>query len=310
MIEKNVWKSLQDRAKQSDDRNKLQQKRSKEMMQQRWKTLAGDMHDEMFQDVESAGRHLTHSVANIRICSIDVLVRHWHINPDSPYSEKIRDLAFGDEDTEVRSMAVFGISRCYAGTDDVRIGRQLALLVGDPAAPPRERKAAYCGLFRVRGLPFGGSVSALIQSTRESLRVPEDFDFEFVGSFLDEQRQPSPVDVESWALSQLPPESRECLKKAQSAKAAFKDGSYVDCIQLSTQALAIQPNVPGLLLMRAQAFEKLKRWQDAIVDLTRVIAVMPFASRTYYERGLCYEELGQIVLAKADFERSHKLECE
>jgi tetratricopeptide (TPR) repeat protein len=216
-------------------------------------------------------------------------------------------MAFCDSDSGVRSVTLFDIARCYEGTDDVQLGKSLALLAKDSSAAADERRAAYHGLFTLRGLPFGGSLDAMSRLSVDSFRVPEDFDWSFVGSFLLDGRQPCPVDPSTWTLSFLSPTEREWYQKTKAGEKAFDAGLYEEAASLLDEAIKLWPIFPRVLLTRAHALMKLGRSDDAVHDLTQAISLAPFFSEAYYQRGLIYEGRGQPELAKADFETATRL---
>ena len=67
------------------------------------------------------------------------------------------------------------------------------------------------------------------------------------------------------------------------------------------EALSRQPGDPRFLDTRGQIFTKLKRWDDAIADLERALAVDEPARETHLALAECYEAKGL-----ADLSRRHR----
>jgi tetratricopeptide (TPR) repeat protein len=308
MIEKQEWDALLKQIAEQNERHEKSQRRREEIQRNRWRQWAGSLFDEILQSVEATSRHLENPDSNVRICCADVLVNHWKVPPESEHARRIEQLAFRDADPVVRSVVLFDIAKCYLGTDDVHLGKSMALVVKDSAAATDERRSAYRGLFSLRDLPFGGSFDKMMQQSDNLPRIPEDVDWSFVETFLVEGRQPSPVDPLTRMLSILSPDEREFYQKVQPAKNALEAGDDEEAIPLLSEAIEILPDAPGLFRMRAQALAKLGRLDDAIGDWTQAIALVPFLSTPYYERGLLYQQKGEFKLAKTDFETARDLD--
>ena len=146
----------------------------------RWKRLAGDHLDPMLQSRATAERYLTHEDANLRAVAISVLRHRWR--PDSRLAVTCEMMTFDDPDLRVREAALLCLGACYAGTNDRRIGNEVARILMDEAAPPELRLTAYYDLFQIRGIPVNRSPTIRIATGR--FGFPQEVDWSFVRGFL------------------------------------------------------------------------------------------------------------------------------
>ncbi len=141
---------------------------------QLWEKLAGPLFDELLASRESAERHLGDANPNKRLAALMVLLDHW--KPNAQLAQTCENLAFADNDSQVRGVALSGLGKCYAYTQDARVLRLLAGIVCDERQSKSFRNSAYIALFHVadvdaRSLPEPG------------YRFPDDVDWDFVARF-------------------------------------------------------------------------------------------------------------------------------
>jgi hypothetical protein len=154
----------------------------RQMMKRLWEERAGPHAARMLESRATAEAYLTHPQANLRLAAIMVLKDHW--KPDASFVATCEMMVLNDTDPEVRAVAVVTLAGCYKGTDDRRVGGVVARVVQETSAPLSLRRAAYRSLFQIRGMPY----EAYANAASDSLRFPEDADWQFVNSFLTDSR--------------------------------------------------------------------------------------------------------------------------
>jgi len=143
-----------------------------------WERLVGPDVEDWLNNRATAEAILADPNPKRRLAALEILLHHW--KPDPKLAAACEKMVFDDPDGQVRVVALFALGICYNGSLDFRIGKLLASIVNDAAQPENFRKAAYTGLFHVRGLP--------VQSWPDptTFRPDRDVDWAFVQSFLAE----------------------------------------------------------------------------------------------------------------------------
>jgi tetratricopeptide (TPR) repeat protein len=77
---------------------------------------------------------------------------------------------------------------------------------------------------------------------------------------------------------------------------------------LATEALQLAPEHPEILATRGEIRVRLKRYEDAIADLQKSVAMLPRRAHLQLLLAECYEELGMTTLAKVCREKALKAE--
>jgi hypothetical protein len=146
--------------------------------QQYWEQLAGSAAKLMQSNLETARSFLLDANPKRRLAALDILARQW--KPDAELLAAAEKIAFYDQDSDVRTVALLVVGDCCSGTKDRRITRLLAEVALDTGRDEKFRKAAYLGLFKVC-LP--------IQAWPDlaSFRFPEDVDWDFVRNLTQSQ---------------------------------------------------------------------------------------------------------------------------
>jgi hypothetical protein len=131
---------------------------------------------------EVAIQMLDHEEPKFRKAALEVIGMYWRIKPNELCVAKIEEISRSDTDIGVRGLAILILSSCFAGTDDIRIGKSFANNVINDKIPKQLRYASYLGLLRLR--------------RKSILRIadfPDNIDYEYVRYFLEEDRIPNPV---------------------------------------------------------------------------------------------------------------------
>tara|TARA_Y100000996_G_C22557135_1_gene655888 strand:- start:492 stop:1010 length:519 start_codon:yes stop_codon:yes gene_type:complete len=87
------------------------------------------------------------------------------------------------------------------------------------------------------------------------------------------------------------------------------DSDYTsDVIDVLTSELSKTPNNHELLFSRGNGYLDLGKYQDAIIDYSRIIDELDLEIDTVYNnRGICYRSTGQFDLAIHDFDKAIKI---
>jgi len=273
-----------------------------------WESLVGPLLGEMLRSREEAYRRLSNAEDNVRIVAMEVISVHWGSQPGDDFSRLCERLALNDPSTNVRIVAISALGSCYSDTDDVRIGRLLARVVRDSAAPVGCRRIAYQQLFFIRGRPFAtwptGRVGAL-----SALRVPEDVDWPFVDSFLVEGRSPSPFpSTIDRRIDQLPDALRSAARLYREGLVAFESGEYQRSLELFTQCISANPDLVGAYRMRGRVSLQMGNLDAAVSDFTKAIGLRPQSADTFRYRSEAYARNGQTDLAESDRRAADELD--
>jgi len=94
----------------------------------------------------------------------------------------------------------------------------------------------------------------------------------------------------------------------QAAQAWLMDGDAARAFAAATQAAALAPDTPDLLIDRALAAEALGRWQDAVDDLTHALDGDPRRADALVLRGSALRHLGRVAQACDDVDRALALD--
>ena len=91
------------------------------------------------------------------------------------------------------------------------------------------------------------------------------------------------------------------------AKRHFEEGSFQEAIEVYTQSLEKEVDY-RTYMGRAQAFIRVKEYEQAIQDYTEAISLNPEDSRIYYNRGNCFLEMKEEQAAFADFNKAIEID--
>jgi hypothetical protein len=112
----------------------------------------------------------------VRATALCVISNHWGITENC--AKEYEQVAQQDPDGEVRQIGCLCIGSHYNKTQNVRIGKLLAEIVGEEVEDLEVRKAAYFALGQVAGLDS----LALLKIVE--MHFPEDVNWRFVRKFL------------------------------------------------------------------------------------------------------------------------------
>ena len=296
---KEDWEKWANKWQERFERGNRDRERLAQTLQSRWREWAGDLLDEILSSRASAVQALTHHEAGVRRCAVSVLLQYWNVRPGDDGIDGIYQLAATESDEETQVIAIRALGACYDNTDDIAVGRALATIVHDRRQPPLARTFAYHVLFQVRGmrLPWlTGSQMASGEKPRLP-RAPEDVDWSFVESFLVDDRVPKP---RNWFEQVFPKDERELAVCYAEGDNAYHFGKYDEAVLHFSEAIRHNPTFVQTYYMRAQALVRLKRFDEAIEDLTVVLKTFPEWAQAYEVRGDAYEAKGMLKKARAD----------
>jgi hypothetical protein len=155
-------------------------RRSEARKRKLWEALAGPALGKLLISRRCTEDALSDHDPKLRMAGLLLLCDYWP--RQARLSELCETMAFEDPNPEVRSLAIGRVAALHEGSNDGRVGALLARLVSDELKPHNLRRAAYCGLFRLRGAPiFGLHRSGVLKG---EMKFPEDCDWAFVNSFL------------------------------------------------------------------------------------------------------------------------------
>jgi predicted Zn-dependent protease len=93
-------------------------------------------------------------------------------------------------------------------------------------------------------------------------------------------------------------------EKYVQGREALKAGHLDKALTLAEEALALQPKEPLFHSLRGDIRLKQGRYEDAVTNFDRALALDDSYFHYYLQRGLAYEKLGNPQLAQADLQRS------
>jgi DnaJ family protein C protein 7 len=113
------------------------------------------------------------------------------------------------------------------------------------------------------------------------------------------------LDPDNTKVSKLKKIAQQIERLKESGNKEFKDGRYEDAIRIYTEALALDPNLTGvnklLYSNRATARKSLKKYDEAIDDLSKAIELDQEYIKAYSKRAQCFIEVGRYEEAERDF---------
>jgi Tfp pilus assembly protein PilF len=80
----------------------------------------------------------------------------------------------------------------------------------------------------------------------------------------------------------------------------YNDGQPQEALNRLNLHLQSHPKNIDALLLRANFFMEIKRYEAALDDLTAVLTMAPKSAEAYMQRAACYEKLGKLEAAQAD----------
>ncbi|MGO8746320.1 MAG: tetratricopeptide repeat protein [Thermoguttaceae bacterium] len=275
-----------------------------------WQSLVGPLLAEMLKTREDAYRHLSNAEDNVRIVALELISSHWGSKPGDDFSRLCEKMALDDPSINVRLAAISALGRCYADTDDVRIGKLLAQLVHDASMPLSCRRSAYRELFFLRGSPIEAWPSSQAGGSLK-LRIPDEVDWAFVDSFLVEGRSPhpSPSTIDS-RIDLLPDPLRAAARSYRDGLAAFESGDVQRSLELFSQSISANPDLTGPYTMRGRVNLQMGNLDAAIHDFNKAIDLRPRSADALRFRGEAYARKGQAELAESDRRAADEIERE
>ncbi|KAK9724693.1 hypothetical protein RND81_05G092900 [Saponaria officinalis] len=96
--------------------------------------------------------------------------------------------------------------------------------------------------------------------------------------------------------------STTALDLEKSAKEAFIDDHFELAVDLYSQAIDLNPNLPELFADRAQANIKLSNFTEAVADANRAIELDPSMAKAYLRKGTACLKLEEYQTAKTAFQ--------
>jgi lipoprotein NlpI len=97
------------------------------------------------------------------------------------------------------------------------------------------------------------------------------------------------------------PPTPEALLK--SANDALKDKNPQVAIELATKAIDASPKFLDALEFRADVYERLDRYNDAVADYTRILALDKSLANIYQQRGVVHFKAGKVKESIDDFDK-------
>jgi hypothetical protein len=266
----------------------------------KWLVWAGDLANHMLSDRELTIQTLSHNIPAFRRCAISILVHHWNVRAGEDGANDIFRLATNEPDPETRIIAVRSLEICFQKTDDVEVGRALALIVRDEQQSSLLRMWAYYALFGVRGLRVRRlSASRPPKEIADLVPLLKEIDWPFVDSFLLNGRLSAPSDP---VAEKVPEHLRPFMNCYISAYEAYHHGKYQEAAMLFSKAAELHSGIPlpQVYFLRGKAFLQIGRLEEAISDFTTVIKMWPDCVLAYEDRSRAYMNKGAIAKAMAD----------
>src|SRR5260370_32331415 len=235
--------------------------------------LAGLHFDAMLRGFEDTREYLNSADARLRLAALQMIEIYWERMGE--VSQVCERLAFKDSDLEVRRRALSALGECHLASYDFKIGKQLAEMIHDETQPSILRTAAYGTLYRIRDLLF---------LNMSSFHFPDDIDWAFVNSFLEEREPPSEVERMRDQFPFFEEETCRALISWEKAQDAFKSGEVQDAVVHLTECIDMLEGA-GAYLRRAEAYLLLAQWDEAIGDFTKSLEIQPGSAKAHLGRG-------------------------
>ena len=154
--------------------------------EEEWRTLAGPLYEKMLESRRVTEELLGHEDRDVRLVAVGVLSFVWHPGSHDRCAGLFERMALNDVDLVVRATALCALATCNSDTFNPRVGRLMTEILLNESQPTPLRRCAYLALFTLRGRimpPWPGSQA----KPPTMLRIPEDIDWTFVKSFLQER---------------------------------------------------------------------------------------------------------------------------
>jgi hypothetical protein len=135
----------------------------------------------MLGDFEVTLGYLNHQNPRARLGALKMLAEYWNPPPDFPV--RCERMVAGDNNADVRCLALSSLIRYYYGSRDARFSSWLAGIVRSESEPEMLRRIAYCTLWCVMAPELGESGIAA-QPMPTTMRFPEEVSWEFVENAL------------------------------------------------------------------------------------------------------------------------------
>ena len=174
--------------------------------------VAGSLYQQLTVSMEAAQRCLSSEDAKSRLAALYVIRYFWR--PTAGFERQYETMGMNDADPTVRAAALQFLASHFANTWDTKVGKLLATIVSNDAVPMEVRRAAYNGLFIVRGLTD-------VTHLEPSFRIPDDVDWTLVKDSLAQLDVPSEADR---LAARFPMISADIHEEYVRWKQATKDG--------------------------------------------------------------------------------------
>jgi len=111
----------------------------------------------------------------------------------------------------------------------------------------------------------------------------------------------------SSATDQPTSKVNQSIKAYNDGGANVKIGKYQEAITDYDKVIALDPNDTDAYYNRGLTKDYLQRYEEAIADYDKAISLEPNAADAYNNRGISYETLGLDKLANQDFAKAKEL---
>ncbi len=83
---------------------------------------------------------------------------------------------------------------------------------------------------------------------------------------------------------------------------------FSDALRAYDDAIGIAPESPGPYHFKARLLMRMKRYDEAVANFDRILQLRPRDAQARYGRGICWERLGEVAKAEADYAEARKLD--
>jgi stress-induced-phosphoprotein 1 len=90
--------------------------------------------------------------------------------------------------------------------------------------------------------------------------------------------------------------------------AAFKNKDYTAAVELYTKALTETPNEHTILGNRAAALHNMQKYNDALLDAEKCIAIKPDWSKGYQRKAMAQQAMGDLEAACENYSKAVEID--